>query len=163
MAATDSAYKGLWSYLFGVDLIGEIEAYHRRVDEPLVWMLADPRRLVRRTLDTLWLRIIAVEAALEGRRYAADGKFVLEVQDRVCPWNQGRYELEGGSGGARCKRTGAEPDVVLSAADLAAAYLGGVRLQSLRRAGRVSGDAEALRLADAMFAWDPLPWCPEVF
>ena len=32
-----------------------------------------------------------------------------------------------------------------------------------RYAGRVHGDADALRRADAMFSWDPLPWCPEVF
>lgn len=161
--ATDAACTALWSYLFGVDLIAAIEAYHRPVDEPLLWMLADPRRLLRRPWDSLWLRVVDVAPALEGRRYAASGRLVLEVRDGFCPWNEGRYELEAGADGASCRRSDAEPDIVLSAADLGSVYLGGTRLQTLRRAGRVQGGAEALRRADAMFAWDPLPWCPEVF
>ncbi len=163
MPATDAACTALWSYLFGVDLIVTIEAYQRPVDEPLPWMLADPRRLLRRPWDSLWLRIVDVAPALEGRRYGASGRLVLEVRDGFCPWNEGRYELEAGPDGASCRRSDAEPDIVLSAADLGSVYLGGTRLQTLRRAGRVQGDAEALRRADAMFAWDPLPWCPEVF
>ena len=163
MAASESAYAALWNYLFGVDLIGTIEAHLRHIDEPLFWMLADPRRLVRRPGDTLWLRIVDVAAALEGRRYAAEGRLLFEVRDRFCPWNEGRYELEAGGEGARCRPTDAEPEITLDVADLAAAYLGGARLQTLRRAGRAEGDSEALRRADAIFTWDPLPWCPEVF
>jgi predicted acetyltransferase len=163
MPATDAAYTALWSYLFGVDLIGTIEAYLRPVDEPLLWMLADPRRLARRPWDSLWIRIMDVAPALEGRRYATPGRLVLEVKDEFCPWNEGRYELEAGPDGARCRRSDAEPDIVLDAMDLGAVYLGGTRFQALRRAGRVQGESEALKRADAMFAWDPLPWCPEVF
>ena len=163
MAATEGAYAGLWQYLFGVDLVGEIHAQHRRVDEPLFWMLADPRRLVRRPYDTLWVRLVDLPAALEGRRYAAEGRVVLDVRDEFCPWNQGRYELEAGRDGARCKPSTAEPDVSLSAADLGAVYLGGPKLTTLHGAGRVQGAWPSLRDADALFAWDPEPWCPEVF
>ena len=46
---------------------------------------------------------------------------------------------------------------------LSAALLGGVRLSTLSHAGRVRGDDAAIRQADALFAWEPLPWCPEVF
>ena len=163
MALTENAYAALWSYLFGVDLIANIEAHHRRVDEPLFWMLADPRRLVRRQYDTLWVRLVDIPAALEARRYATEGRLVLDVRDPFCPWTEGRYELEGGPEGARCRRSDAEPDIALSAGDLGAIYLSGPRLTTLRQAGRVQGDWEALRRADAMFAWDPAPWCPEVF
>lgn len=162
-AASDAAYAALWQYLFGVDLIGTIQAFHRPVDEPLFWMLADPRRLVRHPYDSLWARIVDVPAALEARRYASEGRLVLDVRDEFCPWVAGRYELEAGGEGARCKRTEAEPDIELSAADLAAIYLGGPRLTTLGRAGRVQGDWSTLRRADAMFSWDPAPWCPEVF
>ena len=163
MAATDGAYAALWQYLFGVDLVATVQGQLRRVDEPLLWMLADPRRLIRRRVDALWVRIVDVPAALEGRRYGAEGSVVFDVRDSFCPWVAGRYELEAGAEGARCRPSTAEPDVVLSAADLGAAYLGGVRLATLRRAGRVEGDAPALARADAMLSWDPLPWCPEVF
>ncbi len=163
MAASDGAYAALWRYLFGVDLVGTIAARLRRSDEPLRYMLADPRRLLRRPADSLWLRIVDPVLSLERRRYAAEGRLVLDVKDAFCPWVEGRYELEGGPDGARCRATGAEPDLTLSAADLGAAYLGGTRFAALRRAGRVDGDGSAVQRADAMFAWDPLPWCPEVF
>jgi predicted acetyltransferase len=162
-AASENAYTALWQYLFGVDLIATIQAFHRPVDEPLYWMLADPRRLVRRVYDALWLRLVDVAPALEGRRYASPGRIVLDVRDPFCSWNEGRYELEAGAEGAHCRRTDAEAEITLSAADLGAVYLGGARLTTLRLAGRVEGDWEALRRADAIFSWDPLPWCPEVF
>lgn len=163
MATTEAAYAALWRYLFGVDLIDNILAYSRRVDEPLFWMLADPRRLQRRPSDALWVRLVDVPAALEARRYNAEGRLVFDVRDAFCPKNEGRYELEGGPDGARCRRTDAEPDVALEIADLGAVYLGGGGLQLLRRAGRVHGDWAALRRADAMLGWNPAPWCPETF
>jgi len=162
-AVTDQAYNALWQYIFGVDLIGSIQAEHRPLDEPLYWMLADPRRLVRRPYDSLWVRVVDVVPALEGRRYSATGRVVLDVRDPFCAWNEGRYELETGAEGARCRRTDAEPDITLSAADLGAVYLGGTRLATLQRAGRVEGDGNAIRRADALFSWEPLPCCPEVF
>jgi predicted acetyltransferase len=163
IGVNDDAFAALWRYIFGVDLIGTIRAWPRPTFEPLVWMLADPRRMVRKYLDALWLRIVDVPAALEARRYAATGTVVFEVRDNFCPWVGGRYELEAGAEGARCRLSDKEPQVTLSAADLGAVYLGGVRLTTLRRAGRVEGDWEALRRADALFDWDPPPWCPEVF
>ena len=163
VAATGEAHTALWQYIFGVDLMGNITAGNRPVDEPLLWMLADPRRLVRRIYDSMWVRVVDVPPALEGRRYSTADRIVLDVRDDFCPWVEGRYELEAGAEGARCRPTNADADIVLRAADLGAAYLGGVRFRSLARAGRVEGDAGALARADAMFAWDPLPWCPEVF
>ena len=163
MAATDSAYVGLWHYLFGVDLIGTIQARIRPVDEPLYWMLADPRRLVRSPNDSLWVRVVDVPAALEARRYASDISLVIAVRDPFCDWTEGRYQLEGGPDGATCKRTDAGADITVNAADLGAAYMGGTRLSLLARAGRVEGDPDVLRRADAAFGWTPLPWTPEVF
>ncbi len=157
------AYSALWQYIFGVDLIANIEAMHRPQDEPLYWMLADPRRMARSVYDTLWLRVLDVPAALQGRRYAWEGNLILDVRDPFCPWVEGRYELEMSTEGATCKPTNAEPDVTLGAADLGAIYLGGGSLTTLARAGRVEGDYEALRRADVLLGWDRAPWCPEVF
>jgi predicted acetyltransferase len=163
VAATDAAYSGLWQYVFGVDLIATITAEWRKVDEPLIWMLADPRRLVRRVQDTLWVRLVDVSKALGGRRYSTPGQLVFQLRDDFCRWNDGRYLLEAGLDGARCSRTDRPADISLNADDLGAAYLGGVRFQTLARTGRVRGTPDALRRADAMFTWDPLPWTPEIF
>jgi predicted acetyltransferase len=163
VAATDAAYSALWDYIFGVDLIKTVSCEWARVDEPLLHMLADPRRLVRRTQDTLWARILDVPRALESRRYATEGRLVFEVADPFLPWAAGRFALETGPAGATCKPTTAAADIELTTVELAAACLGHTRFQALARAGRAHGSAESLRLADLIFGWDPLPWCPEVF
>lgn len=160
VAATAAAEAALWRYLFGVDLVSRVSARRRPVDEPLVWMLADPRRLRRRWADGLWLRLVDLPAALRRRRYGVPGRVTLEVRDAFCPWNSGRWELEGDDSGAACRRTSREPDLVLDAGDLAAAYLGGVALSTLARAGRVKGQRAALRRADLMFSWGAAPWSP---
>ena len=163
IAATDAAYSALWSYIFGVDLVQTITQEWGSVEEPLAHMLEDPRRLVRRTQDTLFVRVVDVAKALAARRYAASGQIIIEVDDAFCPWNSGRYLLRGGPDGARCSKTDAAAEVTLDVETLGALYLGGARFQAMARAGRVHGSPEALLRADAMFAWDPLPWIPEMF
>jgi predicted acetyltransferase len=71
--------------------------------------------------------------------------------------------LEGGPDGAICATTDRSPEIVMDLEDLGAVYLGWARLRSFARSGRLSGDHAALARADAMFAWDPAPWCPEIF
>jgi predicted acetyltransferase len=163
MSESAGAYADLWRYCLGVDLIDKLDAWPRPLDEPLRYMLAEPRRLKTLVGDSLWIRVVDVPAALAARRYSQSGSVVFEVRDAFCPWTEGRYLLEGGPDGATCAPTGREPDLAVSAEDLGAAYLGGVRFSVLQRAGRVDGEPNAIRRADAMFAWDPLPWCPTVF
>lgn len=163
VATTDAAYAALWSHIFGVDLVETIIAEWRPLDEPLFAMLADSRRLARRPGDSLWVRMVDIPRALEARRYSAPGGLILEVTDEFCPWNAGRYSLEGGPDGATCKPTAAAPDVRLTSTELGALYLGGGRAYPLARAGRIKASDESLRLLDAMFGWSPLPWSPEVW
>lgn len=162
-ALTPAAYAALWRFLFGVDLVARIEARERSADEPLYWMLEDPRHLQRSLHDALWLRIVDVPAALEGRRYAAPGRLVLEVQDSFTGFASGRFALEGDPGGARCKPTDAIPDVTLGVAELGALYLGAHSLRSLVAAGRAAASPAAVLRADALFRWPVAAWCPEVF
>jgi predicted acetyltransferase len=162
-AETPAAYAALWGFVLGVDLIKTVIAEHRRVDEPLVHMLAEPRRMSRPQGDALWVRIVDVEAALAGRRYSSEGRVVIDVRDSFCERVAGRYALEGGPDGATCKPTTEAAAITMSASDLGAVYLGGTRLRTLAAAGRVQGSREAINRAATMFAWDPLPWCPEIF
>jgi predicted acetyltransferase len=161
--ASDDAFQALWRYVAAIDLIGEIEAWNRPVDDALAWLLADRRKLRQMVRDALWIRVMDVAAALAGRRYAAAGKLVLRVEDAQCPWNDGTFALDGGPDGAACVPTRASPDIVLPVESLGALYLGGNRFQVLARAGRLSGAADALARADAMFGWARAPWCPEIF
>ena len=164
MSVTDEAHAALWRYCFDIDLRTTTEARRRPVDDPLPWMLADPGRLKREVFEDLWLRLVDVTLALAGRSYSRDGGLVLGVADPFCPWNEGTFELEASGGGAECRRSTRSPGLVLSAADLAAAYLGGVAFSTLARAGRVEERKHgALEHADAMFAHRPLPWSPYSF
>jgi predicted acetyltransferase len=107
---------------------------------------------------------VEVGAALAARAYATEVDVVLEVTDPFCPWNEGRYLLEGGPDGGECRSTDREPDLVVHAADLGATFLGGGSFPILRRAGRVEETTlGAVARAERMFAWDPKPWCPQVF
>lgn len=164
VAATEDAVVELWRYVLGIDLTSEVVAWNRPADEPLLHLVGDVRRLRPRLHDALWVRLVDVGVALAGRRYAVADGLDLDVEDAFCDWNAGRFRLEGGPEGAECVRTASRPEISLSAADLGAVFLGGTRLSTLARAGRVREHAEgALRRADAMFAWDRLPWCPAPF
>jgi predicted acetyltransferase len=159
-AANPGAYADLWRYAFDVDLVTRVSAWARPIDETLLHLVREPRRLNARRDDGLWLRLVDVAAALAARRYAGTGRVVVEVHDPFCPWNEGRFALEGGPDGAACAATTEEPDLVATVNEVAAAYLGGPTFRQLQRAGRVSEERPgALARADAMFGWDPAPWC----
>lgn len=162
-AVNDAAYSALWQHVFGVDLIETIKAEWRPVDEPLYHMLADPRRLLHRPQDTLWVRIVDVPRALEARRYATEGELVIEVADSFTPASGGRFLLKGGPGGATCAPTTRSAELSLTVNELGALYLGGTAAWPLAHAGRIEGSAAVLARADAMFAWNPKPWAPEVW
>ena len=153
----------LWRFVLDIDLVGKVVTDWRAPDDALAWRLLDPRRLRRaESSDALWIRLVALPDALESRRYRADGTVVLDVVDEFCPWNQGRWVLEIDGGRASCRRAdgGRAADLVLSAAELGASYLGGVSFTTLARAGRVDEErAGVLAAADAMFGTDRLPWC----
>jgi predicted acetyltransferase len=147
----------LWEYLLGIDLVGRVQVGYRPLDDPFRRRLVDPRRV--RTLavaDHIWVRLLDLPAALSARTYATDDSVVFEVHDQFRPANDGRYEVSGGG----AKRSRAKADVALSAADLGAAYLGGVTFSHLARAGRVEERKPGgLRRADMLFSCDPPPFC----
>jgi predicted acetyltransferase len=163
-ALTPQAHANIWRYLCEIDLVRVIRADNRPADEPLMWRLAEPRRLRYHMVDGLYVRVVDLPCALEARRYSDDGHVVMEVEDHFCPWNEGRYELAVRDGAATCGRTQDEPDLSCTASDLGAVYLGGSTWRQLHRAGRVTELADgALARADALFAWDPAPWCSFFF
>jgi predicted acetyltransferase len=163
-ATTPSAYADLWRFVLDTDLMRTVSAWNRPADEPLLHLLREPRRARLRLRDGLWVRLVDVPAALAARRYASAGRLAFEVRDPFCPWNEGRFVLEGGPDGAECRPADAEPDLVVSATELGATYLGGPSFLQLHRAGRVTEARHgSIARADAMFGWRPAPWCSFMF
>lgn len=151
----------LWQVALRADLFPRVTWWNAPVDDPLPWMVTDARRIRRRRVDTLWLRLGDVPAALAARRYAAAGALRLAIDGDA-------WELTvAGGGHARCEAAaGAAPHAPalrLSRPALGSLYLGGVSASQLARAGAVQGEPAAIEAADRLFAWPIAPWCPEVF
>jgi predicted acetyltransferase len=168
VAADPAATAALWADLLARDLIGEVVAGQRPVDDPLLEMLADRRRARASLTDGLWIRLTDVQAALGQRRYSCAADVVIEVIDELLPANAGRWRLQcpgpADSAAASCERSTAAADVVLPVAALGAGYLGGTRLGALAGAGLVAERKHGAlaRLSAAMYS-DPAPWCPAIF
>ena len=97
VAATPEAYQALWQFAMSVDLTRKVTFRFAQVDEPLVYLVNEPRALEAKFTDSLWVRLLSVPEALSARRYAAPVDVVLEVADRDIPANAGRWRLVGGS------------------------------------------------------------------
>jgi predicted acetyltransferase len=150
----------LWRYLLDVDWAVRTTASLLPVDHPLWWLLASPRYMKPRVGDGLWVRLVDVGEALSAREYAADGAVVFDVIDEFCPWNAGRWRLSDG----KAKRTTANAQLRLDVNALGCAYLGAFSFSGLVRGGRVEELRRgAAARADAMFAAERAPWCPEIF
>jgi predicted acetyltransferase len=164
LGSSPAATREVWRYLFSVDLIAKVRTHRLNAEHPLSLMLTDPRQLRMTVGDGTWARLVDVKAALEARRYPADGTLTFEVVDPLCPWNEGVWRLEGGPGGASLTRSAVPAELRLATADLASMYLGTVPCTRLLMAGRVDELAPgAASRADALFRSDVAPWCLDDF
>jgi predicted acetyltransferase len=161
---TPEAYASLWRFLLTLDLTRTTGTWACSVDEPLLFMVNEPRRIATRMADALWVRVVDVPAALAARRYAAPVDVVIAVTDERVPENTGRWRLSGSAEGARCESTVDPADLSCDIQALGAAYLGGTPLASLAAAGMVrEHTAGALDAAGAAFGWHRTPSAIEVF
>ncbi|MBH0009383.1 GNAT family N-acetyltransferase [Salinibacterium sp. SWN1162] len=141
LAETPEAYEALWRFVLEVDLVREVKAELRSVDEPLLWMLSDMRSARVSPIDHLWLRILDVPASLNARTYSSAGQIGFEVSDEL-DFANGRFVLETDDAGMPTVRAVEDlpegmPAVSLSVNELSSLYLGGVSVSSLITAGHV--------------------------
>ncbi len=159
VALAPAAYLRLWRFLADLDLSDTVEWDRARVDDPLAWALVDPFVVrVTRQSDALWVRVLDVPAALAARPWDRDGSVVLQVDDAL-GHAAGRFRVVTRDGAAEIEPTDADADVCMDADVLGSLYLGGVRAESLRLAGRLSGSEDGLRTFAAMVDISPAPYC----
>lgn len=163
VAHDPATHREIWGFLTSIDLFPRVEWWNAPVDDPLVWMVADSRRLRRSVSDALWIRVMDVPVALEARTYEADGDVTIEVNDAFRPATGGVYRLEVWNGKASCSRSGGSADLTLDSDVLGHLYLGGGSAFGMAAAGRIGGDPGAVATLHRMFSTDVAPWCPEVF
>ena len=164
--ATDDAYAALWRYLIELDLIGEVKAELRAVDEPVRWQISDSRAAHEDAVgDHLWLRILDVKTTLEARHYNAPGTFVLELDDPL-GFAGGCWLLsvdDAGTGRVTklddSEGFGDNHHLAMNVGALSAIYLGGTSIATLVNAGRISQKTMGAAVAaDAAFRSTVTPW-----
>ncbi|HEX5113838.1 MAG TPA: GNAT family N-acetyltransferase [Pseudonocardiaceae bacterium] len=158
-------WGALWRFLMTVDLVDRVRGEFRPLDEPVEELVADRGQVKTSDVeDETWLRLADVPAALAARRFGelatGAGSVVVEVYDAFLPGNSGRYLI--GDGPAR-KVT--EPAALTLDVDvLAELYLGAIAPSILATAGRIGVvKADALPVADRLFAVSGSPWCGTFF
>ena len=159
VAGNPVAYRELWRWLLDIDLTRGVSLAYGSVDEPLLDMVDEPRRLHASLTDGLWLRVLDVAAALGRRRYATQPDLVIEVTDPLIGDNNGRFLLDGTrDSGER------QPDLALDIATLGSLFLGGGSAGALADAGRIAElRPGAVAVADAAFRWHRAPVGIELF
>ena len=157
--------QALWQWVFSIDLVGVVRTWRGPMPHPLQLMITEPRRLAAAVSDAMWLRIIELPAALEGRSYRGPGSLTFEVTDDFCRWNAGTWQLSVPEEGlAKVTGTRAAPDLSMDIRDVAAVYLGAFRFADLAAAGRVRECRPgALAAADELFMTPSAPWNSTMF
>ena len=164
IATSPRAQKALWKFIFGIDLVRDMECNFLPLDHPLQLMITEQRRLRLRVVDALWLRVVDVPAALAGRGYLIDDEIAIQVDDPLLPGNEGTWLLRASGGEGEVQSFEGQADVRLTVADLGAVYLGGFPFSELLRAARGEEITPgAARRMDQLFASEVTPWCPEIF
>ncbi|MBY8873214.1 GNAT family N-acetyltransferase [Micromonospora sp. PLK6-60] len=164
VAATPEAYLAIWRTLLSLDLTRRLTYFRAAVDEPLLWLVSEPRRLGAGVVDALWVRVVDVPAALAARRYATPVDVVIEVTDELLPENTGRWRLVGDAVGAACTPTDRPADLACDVRALGALYLGGVGAAVLAAAGRLRElRPGALAATAPALGWHRAPSPMEIF
>lgn len=159
-ATNPAAYHALWVLLLDFDLTRTVIAHTRPRDEPLRWMLTNPRAMrVTRQSDNLWARILDVRRALEGRAYDVPGELTFTIEDDAsCTANTGTWRLETDGPAAKVSPVTGPADLVTGIEALSSLYLGGMSVHDLAQAGRLRPlTDDAVGKLARMFRTDPEP------
>jgi len=154
VALTPDAHAAIWHTLLEMDLVATITTRAVPVDDPLPYLLRDPRAVrTEHLVDGVWVNVRDVPVAFGARTYATTDRLVIEADGR-------RWAIDGGPDGADVRAVRSRPDVVTDRATLGALLYGGVA-PSLLAAGRrlTARNADALRRADVFFTTALAPHC----
>lgn len=159
-ASTPAAYRALWSVLVDFDLTKTIVAPGRPRDEPLRWMLANPRAMrVTRQTDNLWARLLDVPEALTQRSYESPGELTFTVVgDQMCPANNGTWRLGADGASATCEPISDAAELTITVPALSSLYFGGMSAHDLAYAGHITAHADdAIGRLARLLRVDPEP------
>jgi predicted acetyltransferase len=151
-ASTPQAHAALWQTVLSSDLVGTIKSRVLPEDDPISWLLTNPR-VVRTTdlNDGVWCRPQRLDACFAARRYGIVSSLVLDVDGE-------RWKIEGGPDGAEVRRSRRRADLVTDRAGAGSLLLGGVSPTALVIGRRATArDRSTLLRADAFLRMEPAP------
>ena len=133
-----AARLALLRRLVDFDLMGSVKLHGVGAGDP-IWQWIGPRGGTDGyTVDSLWVRIVDLPAALAQRGYAADASVVVDVTDRYAERNVGRWRIAISGGEANATRTEDAAEIALDIAALGSAYLGTNTLATQWTAGLIT-------------------------
>lgn len=162
------AYRSLWRFLAGHDLVGEVLWDSAPSDDPALEIWMEPRMLYHRDSMGFMFRLVDVTPALKQRQYNANGVLTVVVAgDTLAPWNNGCWQLDVSPAGANVTALpgieGANNIIYVSIKALSSLYIGFRSARELATCGMVEGSAAAVDTAHSVFATKHAPHCNERF
>lgn len=163
IAANPRAEASLWAYLTHIDGAPNVDSWNNPVNTTLPYMVREPRRVrISRVSDSLWIRILDVEAALTGRSYEEDGTVRVTLTDPFRSQTSGSFRIEVVDGVATVEQCD-QGDLTMDIEILGAAFLGGADAMAYARAGRIVGSHADVTTFHRMFRTVDAPWTDTVF
>jgi predicted acetyltransferase len=142
--------------LLEIDLVSEIQSSNIAPDDPLPFLLENPRVLrTREVNDGVWVNVRDIPTCFAARTYRTTDRLVVEVDGK-------RWAIDGGPDSASCTAVKTRADLVTTHAWFSALLYGGV-LPSALVAGRrmTARDADVLARADLFFTTSLAPHCQD--
>ncbi|MDD5191360.1 MAG: GNAT family N-acetyltransferase [Dehalococcoidales bacterium] len=161
---TPAAYRGIWAHFANNNLIEDITWGRVPVDDPLPYLLLEPRMLRATLRDDVLARLVDVDKALPLRGYQETGELTFKVIDDLCPWNTGAWKLEVDKQGSRVTKTRLSPQITLPVNTLAMLFYNQINATQALRMGRLDAPKpEALKDWDRIMSTPYKPACSDGF
>ena len=147
---TPQAYRAFWETFAKLQLSNRIEWGNVAPDDPLPHLLLEPRMLRRRSSDQMLARIVDIEGSFRGRGYGESERLTFGIEDDICTWNTGNWQIYTGPDDAEVTRLEAgTPDITLRPGTLAMLLFGQLTASEAARYGKLT-----VNNADALPTWD---------
>ncbi len=156
VAVNDAARAALWRVLLSLDLVAKVTCAVAP-DDPLPYWLSNFRAVRTKFVDDwVWLRPLDVARLFGARTYGSTDALVVQ-------FGATSLQIAGSPDGAEVSSTDAAADLVVDTTAVGPLLMGGVSPHVLAAAGRLQGDADALRRARSFFAAERLPFGQMMF
>ena len=147
---TPQAYRAFWQNFATMQLVNKIVWHNVAPDDPLPHLLLEPRMLRNRSSEQLLARIVDLEGSFRGRGYQESERLTFELEDDLCTWNTGSWQVLTGLDDAEVTPLeSGTPDISLRPGTLSMLLFGQITASEAARYGKLT-----VNNPDALPTWD---------